>query len=1109
MSHSDGNLILKDAWKPFNIVTVGSETRPRVHQRHYGSSGDIVVVAGCITAVNPMKNQAGWDLVIANLPTTVVCEEDFSFLAPMSMSRFEGVFQCGTSVRVKAGEGGKITIFFTKTQNPMVLHIYGLAFVANSLQEPTLLNFTLPTQKQGGDVEDDDDADFKRPSWQRCGDIVFLQGVLEEATYGPKEKNIAQLPSDLLPWRDLRFLGVLIKPVSEEEPDLRRIVDQSIGINIRKDGSIWVVGGQMRMNDNKGNTKVLPQHKKGRLCFDGIRYALHEGVNVDPGAQLETQAKKKEPTAVQFQTEKEPLAVAVKQDDIVVLEGKVTWKARNVNFKQPLAQLPRGHWPRSREVFYTRGADTQERRRVDIDEYGRVFCPEGVDPFRLELTGIIFVAAEPSDKKPANPDWDDLKLTLHKNESNTFGGRERLKEFVERSNHTEWEILKSELKRNAQREVLLPLGTLNLRGRNKWDPSNLGQQHAKYWELFKDTLERCGLHSLQTMYHVSPNMFEQLCNKCKVQHNEKQQLQLRREELARCWDRQRASRISFAQLQGLADEIVTEMFEHWDIHAQIKAVLQSDFRPPASIEHLFPQKASYDKYLHGKIKPEEQEKFEQIRQFFLMYETTGNKMTHCSLMGAQDSFTTTGKWYFPDVPEVQRQLFENVAWLFPKNIHLYFSERQAPRFPFIEDLDVQCKTDWEGPRQPNENPRPPDSLIMDFPQRIGQGKFDVKGNPGTLMVLRAQAIHMLYPDIERLRCNVYSASGYNKGKDKLKSSFHLVWPQLIVDPDRAPVVREVTLAKFALETKKGGMMMKRHNRLLELDESNNWELFFDSTTIHARNGLRLPYSDKASSVIATEEDKKKVEQKLLSKSKAPKRRVRENRPSKAVGIIEFVFKRNVDGGGGEDCEGTWVADKDSHTIAEWIAMGTCRRDPHNPPELTPWQLGPDVLKILPKTADAHRLEGQDTHKPFPNIRIYDKGDRDPELFKLEFDEALDTERDCLEESQTVEDENLRQRLNGSWIQVDQHQALWRTLPQPAGLYVRDRLAPRQQRARRQSEVWYNSKTAKVIATGPPEMVEVLIRVLSSTEGFTKADDNPIMPLIDIGKLSATPKVPLR
>merc|ERR1719298_83580 len=125
--------------------------------------------------------------------------------------------------------------------------------------------------------------------------------------------------------------------------------------------------------------------------------------------------------------------------------------------------------------------------------------------------------------------------------------------------------------------------------------------------------------------------------------------------------------------------------------------------------------------------------------------------------------------------------------------------------------------------------RPPDTLIMNPPHREtikvnGRETEVVTGDPGELMRKRAECIHMVYPQIERLECLVYSASGYNKGKDMLKSSFHLVWPQLIVDPDRAPLIRHCTLGVFKKETSNPRSFLAGvQERFLQLHESNNWE----------------------------------------------------------------------------------------------------------------------------------------------------------------------------------------------------------------------------------------------------------------------------------------------
>ena len=172
-------------------------------------------------------------------------------------------------------------------------------------------------------------------------------------------------------------------------------------------------------------------------------------------------------------------------------------------------------------------------------------------------------------------------------------------------------------------------------------------------------------------------------------------------------------------------------------------------------------------------------------------------MTHCSLMGSSDLFTNTGKWHFPDTPDVQSQLFENVAWLFDREIYHYISERQTPHFPFIEDFDIQAPVDWATAPPGRERPDPPDDLIIFKPKR-DEKTGRVHGHPGHMMCRRAEAIHMIYPNLDYLEVHVYSASGYNKRKEMLKSSFHLVWPQLIVNADRAPVMSRWGYSKETL-----------------------------------------------------------------------------------------------------------------------------------------------------------------------------------------------------------------------------------------------------------------------------------------------------------------------
>jgi len=567
---------------------------------------------------------------------------------------------------------------------------------------------------------------------------------------------------------------------------------------------------------------------------------------------------------------------------------------------------------------------------------------------------------------------------------------------------------------------------------------------------------------------------------------------------------------------------VDQMFEHWDFRAQLQGALRNDCSVPPSIEHLFPkrQNSFNERLIQRNVPKADMAKFEEIRQFFYLYETTGCNMTHCSLMGSQDVFTTTGKWHFPDAPEVQKALFENIAWLFPKNMYLYISERQTQRFPFIEDLDIQANTDYQ-PWAEGQKPVPPDELIMNAPERItkvdpvtGRSTSTVGGDPGEFMRKRAMAIHMIYPHLEKLEAVVYTASGFNKGKDMLKSSFHLVWPQLIVDPDRAPLIRYCTLGVFAKETnKQGSFLWGLQKRLLELHESNNWELVFDNTTIHARNGLRLPYSDKASTVIADPDDKRKVKEGLMSKSKAFKKRVREDRPSKALGKISFEFDKDVDGNDALT-SAKWVADVDSFSIAEWIGMGTCRRDVHSCVDLTSWQLGPDVLEMLPFKPGERMVysEGFDdgegghwvTHKPFPNIR---RCTLETHEFQRHFSEAILEEQHALEDEQR---EELLKRLVGSWVSVDKKQAVWRahiasqcpfkSLPCLKGSQVAKKQGS-PWTMQRPVEVVYLKGKGKVVVDGPQEAMDAVLRALRD---FTRPDDNAVMPIYDLQKISKPP-----
>jgi large subunit ribosomal protein L33 len=124
---------LRNEWTGFDLVKIGAQG-PVAYRR-----GDLLIISGCITTVTPTKNQAGWDLTVGFLDQRYApsLTQDFSFLAPTSMSRYEGIFQNGTSTVLR--QDGKLQIRFGKATNPMVLHMSGVCCPLRSSEgiEPT------------------------------------------------------------------------------------------------------------------------------------------------------------------------------------------------------------------------------------------------------------------------------------------------------------------------------------------------------------------------------------------------------------------------------------------------------------------------------------------------------------------------------------------------------------------------------------------------------------------------------------------------------------------------------------------------------------------------------------------------------------------------------------------------------------------------------------------------------------------------------------------------------------------------------------------------------------------------------------------------------------
>ena len=143
-----------------------------------------------------------------------------------------------------------------------------------------------------------------------------------------------------------------------------------------------------------------------------------------------------------------------------------------------------------------------------------------------------------------------------------------------------------------------------------------------------------------------------------------------------------------------------------------------------------------------------------------------------------------------------------------------------------------------------------------------------------------------------------------------------------------------------------------------------------------------------------------------------------------------------------------------------------------------------------------------THKPYPNIRRFNQETHE---FQKSSDESIRDEQTQVEEEMN---EECLKRIIGTWIHVDENQAIWRatsacqrpfkSLPCLRTGQVRKKhgagLAERL--PQRPVEVVYIKKRGKVIVDGPEDAAEAVLRALKP---FTRPDDNAVMPIDDLKK----------
>ena len=185
--------------------------------------------------------------------------------------------------------------------------------------------------------------------------------------------------------------------------------------------------------------------------------------------------------------------------------------------------------------------------------------------------------------------------------------------------------------------------------------------------------------------------------------------------------------------------------------------------------------------------------------------------THSSLKGGKDPLTTSGKLKIPDDLQSQEELAATIVMCHAEDQPMTLVERTTQQHPYIEDLDIEVVLQSHTPRDyllytPNDN--------FQF------------------LRFRAAILHKLFPQITELTLLLYTASGWHSQKQCYKTSFHCVWPQLVVDRERAHVVRLKTIDTFHKEAQVPGSWCERLTQQVAAASGKAekpWETVFDIT----------------------------------------------------------------------------------------------------------------------------------------------------------------------------------------------------------------------------------------------------------------------------------------
>ncbi|OLP76415.1 putative methyltransferase AN0656 [Symbiodinium microadriaticum] len=394
---------------------------------------------------------------------------------------------------------------------------------------------------------------------------------------------------------------------------------------------------------------------------------------------------------------------------------------------------------------------------------------------------------------------------------------------------------------------------------------------------------------------------------------------------------------------------------------------------PASTWKRFQELEERDRRFRNKFQSiAEFQQFERTLQWFRAHDCTeSHRLTHSCFKGRSD-FTQTGMLVF-DTEEDLEGLNKAIAWLYDRRIPVVLMERQTRIFPLIFDMDLKVTSQDMLDSVPVRIKRTrPWRGRVDFCRWHGADHF-VLSKDMVLLRHLGMIVFQFFPDLPLIDFCIFNASGWDRVKELVKVSLHLVAPYVLVTPDRLTAIRERMLEYLGeCSEADGHPLADLLQTYLQESEDNTWDKVVDQTVTSGTNGLRMPYCDKAQRILKREfVDRKRrgevfTERQLMDLHAYLKEEA--GRPCLPEGILRLIPAKNAEDENALP-EAKWMCKGDDLPIDEWIRLGRCRyawRMPLAPPGPTPWRppLRYQWVEPVPLWEDRTQLKGSPVVRKF-------------------------------------------------------------------------------------------------------------------------------------------------